>query len=71
MRAMGIDIGTTTVSVILLDSESGELFGSRTISHQAFIEGKLPVNRETSNKPQMSCMRRSPDHHQTDRLRTG
>ena len=45
MRAMGIDIGTTTVSVILLDSESGELFGSRTISHQAFIEGKLPVNR--------------------------
>ena len=45
MRAMGIDIGTTTVSVILLDSESGELFGSRTISHQAFMEGKLPVNR--------------------------
>ena len=45
MRAMGIDIGTTTVSVILLDSESGELFGSRTISHQAFMDGKLPVNR--------------------------
>lgn len=45
MRAMGIDIGTTTVSVILLDSESGELLGSRTISHKAFIEGKLPVNR--------------------------
>ena len=45
MRAMGIDIGTTTVSVILLDSDSGELLGSRTISHQAFINGKLPVNR--------------------------
>lgn len=37
MRAMGIDIGTTTISVIMIDGESGELLGSRSISHQAFL----------------------------------
>ena len=38
MRVMGIDIGTTTISVILLDSETGEIVDSRTISHQAFLK---------------------------------
>lgn len=45
MRAMGIDIGTTTISIILLEGESGELLGSKTISHQAFIEGRHSFNR--------------------------
>lgn len=45
MKAMGIDIGTTTISVILLDSQSGELLDSKTISHQAFIEGNYCFNR--------------------------
>lgn len=45
MRTMGIDIGTTTISVILVDGESGALLGSRTIPHQAFIKGELPGNR--------------------------
>lgn len=45
MRAMGIDIGTTTISVILVDGQSGELLGSRTVSHQAFIEGAYSCNR--------------------------
>lgn len=45
MRAMGIDIGTTTISIILLEGKSGELLGSRTIPHQAFIEGMHSFNR--------------------------
>lgn len=45
MRAMGIDIGTTTISVILVDGQSGELLGSRTVSHQAFIQGEHFCNR--------------------------
>ena len=42
MRAMGIDLGTTTVSVIMMDAKSGEILGSRTIAHQAFLEGRIP-----------------------------
>ena len=45
MRAMGIDIGTTTVSVLMLESETGEMLGSRTVSHKAFVEGKHAFNR--------------------------
>lgn len=45
MHTMGIDIGTTTVSVVLLDVDSGELIGRRTIEHQAFCKGILPEHR--------------------------
>ena len=42
MRAMGIDLGTTTVSVIMMDAKSGEILGGRTIAHQAFLERRIP-----------------------------
>lgn len=42
MRAMGIDLGTTTVSVIIMDIASGEILGSRTVAHKAFVEGHCP-----------------------------
>lgn len=45
MRAMGIDMGTTTISVILVDGDSGELLESRTIPHQAFLKGRLSGSR--------------------------
>lgn len=45
MRAMGIDMGTTTISVIMIDGENGELLGSRTIDHQAFLKGHAAFNR--------------------------
>ena len=45
MRAIGIDIGTTTVSVLMMESETGEMLGSRTVSHKAFIEGRHAFNR--------------------------
>lgn len=45
MHTMGIDIGTTTISVVLLDVDSGDLIGRRTIEHRAFCKGVSPENR--------------------------
>lgn len=45
MRAMGIDIGTTTISVIVINAETGESLGTRTIAHQGFIDGHIEVSR--------------------------
>lgn len=45
MHTMGIDIGTTTISVVLLDVESGAMIGSRTAEHRAFCKGMSPKNR--------------------------
>lgn len=45
MRAMGIDIGTTTISVIVIDAETGASLGTRTIAHEGFIEGHIPSAR--------------------------
>lgn len=42
MGVMGIDIGTTTVSVVMIDPCSGEMLGSRTVAHHAFVEGRIP-----------------------------
>lgn len=39
MRTMGIDIGTTTISVVMADGDSGKLLGSRSVSHKAFLKG--------------------------------
>lgn len=45
MRAIGIDIGTTTASIIMMDAESGEILGSKTIAHNAFLEGHVPESK--------------------------
>lgn len=45
MRAMGIDIGTTTISMIMIDGESGEPLGGRTVPHKAFLKGAGACNR--------------------------
>lgn len=45
MRAMGIDIGTTTISVIVIDADTGASLGTRTIAHQGFIDGHIPAAR--------------------------
>lgn len=39
MRILGIDIGTTTISVIMIDGDSGDAIGTRTIAHHGFLEG--------------------------------
>ena len=45
MRIMGIDIGTTTISVIMIDGESGEAIGTRTIAHHGFLEGHIQASK--------------------------
>ena len=45
MQVLGIDIGTTTISVIMINGESGEAIGTRTIAHHGFIEGHMPVSK--------------------------
>ena len=45
MRAIGIDIGTTTVSLVMVDGRSGEVLGSRTIPHRSFIKGRISASR--------------------------
>ena len=45
MRAMGIDIGTTTISIVMLDGDSGTLLDSRTLSHNSFAKGPTAASR--------------------------
>ena len=42
MGILGIDLGTTTVSVVMMDGESGAILGSRTIAHHGFLDGHIP-----------------------------
>lgn len=42
---MGIDIGTTSISMVLLDEKTGELTARRTVNHESFLEGEIPENR--------------------------
>lgn len=39
MNIMGIDIGTTTVSIVLVDQESGSLTVRKTLEYGAFLSG--------------------------------
>ena len=45
MKAIGIDIGTTGISGVLLDGESGALLRAITKNSNAFIEGGAPYER--------------------------
>lgn len=45
MSVMGIDIGTTTISLIMMDDETGKLLDSMTIPHRSFIKGHSAFNR--------------------------
>ena len=38
MKSIGIDIGTTTISLVVLDTEKKMVLESRTISNGTFIE---------------------------------
>lgn len=39
MNVMGIDIGTTSISMVLIDEKTRILTASKTIEHQSFLEG--------------------------------
>lgn len=55
MQVMGIDIGTTTISVIMLDGDSGKLLDSRTVSHHSFMQGRLSVNK-IQDADRLACL---------------
>ena len=45
MYAMGIDIGTTSISMVLLDENTGALIARETVNHAAFIDDGCPVGK--------------------------
>lgn len=45
MHTLGIDIGTTTISIVLVNEEDGCLIARETIGHGAFIDDGCPVGK--------------------------
>ena len=45
MNAMGIDIGTTTVSVVMMVTQDGAILGSRTVAHHSFLQGHIDQSK--------------------------
>ena len=45
MKIMGIDIGTTTVSVVMADTETGKLLARETVEHNSFLQSCKPEQR--------------------------
>lgn len=45
MKIMGIDIGTTSISIVLLDDKTRQLAARRTINHRSFLEGKTSADK--------------------------
>ena len=45
MFALGIDIGTTSISMVLLDEGTGDLIARETVNHAAFIDDGCPVGK--------------------------
>ena len=41
MRAMGIDIGTTSISLIMIDGETGKMLGKTGIAHRSFLKSPM------------------------------
>lgn len=59
MRAMGIDLGTTTISVILVDGDSGELLAGRTVAHDTFMKGITPASKIQDAEKLLDLTRRT------------
>lgn len=45
MLIMGIDIGTTTISIILMDTAGRGLKAHTTVNHQSFLKGENPEEK--------------------------
>lgn len=45
MKIMGIDIGTTTVSVVMTDTEMGKLLAKETVEHNSFLQSSKPEQK--------------------------
>lgn len=45
MNIMGIDIGTTSISMVLLDQDTKELVAHETVNHGSFLPGETPEDK--------------------------
>ena len=45
MHVLGIDIGTTSVSIVLVDEENGSLIARETLNHAAFVDDGCAAGR--------------------------
>lgn len=45
MNIMGIDTGTTTISIVLIDEKTGSLVARETVEHRSFLPGARPDER--------------------------
>jgi len=45
MNVMGIDIGTTSISIVLVDGDTGALTARKTVNHQSFLKGEVPEEK--------------------------
>ncbi|MBU3111262.1 sedoheptulokinase [Clostridium lacusfryxellense] len=45
MRAIGVDIGTTTICVVILDGETGGVLESRTVANDTFISSEYDYEK--------------------------
>lgn len=45
MKVMGIDNGTTSISIVILDMETGELVARETMNHKSFLAGETPEDK--------------------------
>ena len=45
MRSLGIDIGTTSISLALVEADSGAMIDRATVDHASFFDDGCPVGR--------------------------
>ena len=50
MKTIGIDIGTTSICIIVLDGKTGNVLHSRTLSNDSVTEGAYSFERMQSPK---------------------
>ena len=45
MKVMGIDIGTTTISMVLTEADTGKMIASETVEHRFFLKSEIPEQK--------------------------
>ena len=45
MKVMGIDIGTTTISMVLTEADTGKMIAKETVEHRSFLKSEIPEQK--------------------------
>ena len=62
MKIMGIDVGTTSISMIYMDGDSGNLVARETINHKSFLSGGFSDEKMQDPERIWSIVRKSGSH---------